>query len=259
MRDAAEDAGLQLSVRRLPAGERDPWVAVASLADEADAVAIVLQPPMRWPEVGDPTATGTPPVAVVSWGVDPGEGGSGEGVSTVITTDERAVGAAAGGRLAAMGVQRALCVLDESATVVLDRRCAGAIEAMRTAGASMSLLAALDPAGDPSGIPAAISARLVADQAIDGILATDPTVARAALDALSSVEPDREVRVAVIEADDGLLDLAVQGRLAFAMDLRPYLQGQLGIWTLAALLHEQPGPGPPVLVDVGADIVVPSD
>jgi simple sugar transport system substrate-binding protein len=255
MRDAAQDTGLTLSVRRFPAGERDPSVALASLEDGTDAVALALQPPMAWPRAIDREGNDAPPIAVVSWGVDPELGGTGVGVSAVLTTDDRAVGSAAGERFTAIGVQRALCVLDESATVVLDRRCDGAIEAMRTPGSSMDLLAAFDPAGDPSGIPAAIAARLVADPAIDGVLATNPTVARAALDAVSVVGPDREVIVGVIDADDELLDLAARGRIAFAMDLRPYLQGYLAITTLAAALRGQTGSGPPVLVDVGAAIV----
>ncbi|MBE2319895.1 substrate-binding domain-containing protein [Solirubrobacter sp. CPCC 204708] len=155
--------------------------------------------------------------------------GSGEfrsfGVLAHVGQEELRAGREAGRRLARAGVERALCVNQQVGNTGLDQRCAGMIEALEQAGGSARVLAIMD---DAPGTPARIAAAVRADRA-DGVLATNSLGGLAAADALAG----QDVKIGTFDLGPDVLKAVQAGRIGFAVDQQPYLQGYLPIEMLA--------------------------
>jgi simple sugar transport system substrate-binding protein len=120
------------------------------------------------------------------------------GLRTHVGQPEREAGIAAGLRLAEAGVTRALCVNHEVGNVALDARCDGLEEGLRQTGGTTTVLA-VDLA-DPED----------AQQRIAGAIA-------------------REIQLGTFDLSTSVLEAIQDGRMAFAIDQRPYLQGYLAV------------------------------
>ena len=168
-------------------------------------------------------------VALVS--LNSGDGVFGElGVRTHIGQPEREAGLAAGRRLAEHGATRVLCANHEVGNVALDARCEGLAEGLRPAGGSTHVLA-VDLA-DPEDAQQRIAAAIARDRAIDGILALGPAGAIPALAAAGASGRPESIKLATFDLSTAVLEAIRDGRMAFAIDQQPYLQGYLAIMLL---------------------------
>ena len=149
------------------------------------------------------------------------------GVLSHVGQPEGRAGLAAGRRLARAGVRRALCVNQQVGNVGLDARCEGLARAMKAVGGSARVLAIEDqnPA-TPSKIAAAVTSGH-----IDGILATNSGGGLSAVEAAASTR--RRPKVAAFDLGPDTLRAVEQGKLLFAVDQQPYLQGYLPVVMLA--------------------------
>lgn len=144
-------------------------------------------------------------------------------------------GYAAGSRMAGSGVTRALCINHEVGNVALDDRCAGLADGLREGGAS-SLVLAVDLA-DPEDAQQRILGALGRDPDIDGILALGPAGAVPVLAALATRRASGEpvaVEAATFDLSLPVLEAIREGKMSFAIDQQPYLQGYLSV----VLLHK---------------------
>jgi simple sugar transport system substrate-binding protein len=147
------------------------------------------------------------------------------GVLAHVGQPEGRAGLLAGERLASEGVHRALCVNQQVGNTGLDARCRGLARAMRHVGGSATVLAVDD---ESAATPRRI-ARAVAAGRIDGVLAMNAT---SGLEAAQALRGDRGVKVATFDLGADVLKAVQAGRLAFAVDQQPYLQGY---WPIAML------------------------
>jgi simple sugar transport system substrate-binding protein len=140
--------------------------------------------------------------------------------------EERA-GLEAGRRLVAAGAGAgtALCVNHEVGNVGLDRRCAGFARAIRAAGGRPRVLAV-----DTKDL--AETRRLVgeasAQRGVDAVLTLNNTGGEVAADVVP-----RDVRIGTFDFTPTVLRAIRAGRIEFAVDQQPYLQGYLPIVFLA--------------------------
>ncbi len=155
--------------------------------------------------------------------------GSGEfrsfGVLAHVGQEEFRAGRAAGQRLARAGVERAICINQQIGNTGLDLRCAGMTEAIEQSGGSARVLAITDDAPDT---PARI-ARAVASDKAQGVLTTNSLGGLAAADALAG----QDVKIGTFDLGPDVLKAVQAGRIGFAVDQQPYLQGYLPIEMLA--------------------------
>jgi simple sugar transport system substrate-binding protein len=151
------------------------------------------------------------------------------GVLAHVGQPEGRAGLAAGRRLARAGVRRALCVNQQVGNVGLDARCDGLRRAMRAAGGTARVLGIDDQSPDT---PGKIAATVVADR-IDGILATNSAGGLHAVDAVASTRRAGRVRIAAFDLGPDTLRAVEAGKLLFAVDQQPYLQGYLPVIMLA--------------------------
>jgi simple sugar transport system substrate-binding protein len=147
------------------------------------------------------------------------------GVLAHVGQPEGRAGLLAGERLASEGVRRALCVNQQVGNTGLDARCRGLARAMRRVGGTSAML----PVDDESAATPRRIARAVTAGRIDGVLAMNAT---SGLEAVQGLRGDRAVKVATFDLGAGVLKAVRAGRLAFAVDQQPYLQGY---WPIAML------------------------
>jgi simple sugar transport system substrate-binding protein len=173
------------------------------------------------------------------------------GVLAHVGQPEGRAGLAAGRRLARAGVRRALCVNQQVGNVGLDARCEGLRRAMRAAGGTARVLGIDDQSPDT---PDKISSAVVAGR-IDGILATNAAGGLHAVDTVAGTRRAGTVKIAAFDLGPDTLRAVESGKLLFAVDQQPYLQGYLPVVMLAnraryGLLPAQGG-----IVATGANFV----
>jgi simple sugar transport system substrate-binding protein len=142
--------------------------------------------------------------------------------------EERA-GYRAGARLAAAGVRRALCVNQQVGNQGLDARCRGLSQALRAAGGRSLVIGVDDKSADTTRrLRNAISAGK-----IDGLLALNRTTGVMAADAIRLAGREGSVTAGTFDLGPDTLEAVREGRLAFAIDQQPYLQGFWPVTLLA--------------------------
>lgn len=147
------------------------------------------------------------------------------GVDSYFGQVETVAGLAVGDRLAEVGSTHLLCVRHEVTNVALETRCNRA--GSRT-GEWTDLI--VDPAG---AVEEEIRLALTNDPTIDSVLTMNTRVMNAAATAIEEVRASqpggRTVVHAVFELNDEVLDAIEDGRVEFAVDQQPYLQGYLPV------------------------------
>ncbi|WP_086820470.1 substrate-binding domain-containing protein [Allokutzneria sp. NRRL B-24872] len=148
------------------------------------------------------------------------------GAAAYVGQDEQRVGELAGQRMAEAGGRRALCVNHVPGSPIMAQRCAG-LRAALSHVTEITLASA--EATDPTATQQAISGALTADPLVDGVFTLGSGFAERAMRAVDSVKRTDTVRVATTDLSTGVLESVRDGKLLFAVDQQPYLQGYYGV------------------------------
>jgi simple sugar transport system substrate-binding protein len=197
----------------------------AAVASKPDGLVVSIPEPGLVPAIRRAVNAGIPVVSINS-GSDVYRS---LGVLAHVGQPEGRAGYAAGRRLARAGVRRALCVNQQVGNQGLDARCAGLARAMREAGGSARVLGIDDQS---SATPRRIGDAVEAAR-IDGILATNATGGMHAVDGVARVRRAGQVKIGAFDLGPEVLQAVRTGRLLFAVDQQPYLQGYLPVVMLA--------------------------
>jgi len=168
------------------------------------------------------------------------------GALTHVGQDETIAGKAAGERLKAAGVKHAICVIHEAGNIGLEQRCDGAKQGL---GGRLDTVQV--NVNNLTATQATIRAKLAADPSIDGVLTLNPAVAMAAVQAESG--SGSTAKIATFDLSGDVTGAIEDGRILFAVDQQPYLQGYLPVQFLK-LYHDNAdtvGGGQPVLTGPG--------
>jgi simple sugar transport system substrate-binding protein len=194
-----------------------------AVASKPDGLVVSFPEPGLAPAIRRAVAAGIPVITINS-GSDVFRS---LGVLAHVGQPEARAGLAAGQRLARAGVRRALCINQQVGNVGLDARCDGLRRAMESAGGSARVLGIDDQS---AATPAKIAATVTADR-IDGVLATNSTGGLLAVDAVAKTR--RRAEIAAFDLGPDTLRAIERGKLLFAVDQQPYLQGYLPVVMLA--------------------------
>jgi simple sugar transport system substrate-binding protein len=173
------------------------------------------------------------------------------GVLAHVGQPEERAGFQAGQRLAHAGVRTALCVNQQVGNTGLDARCRGLARAMRAVGGSSRVLAVDDQSEDT---PRLIGGAVLAD-GIDGILACNSLSGLQAVDGVARVRRSGRVVIGTFDLGPDVLGAVRAGKLAFAVDQQPYLQGYLPVVMLVNRARYGLFPSGDGLVPTGANFV----
>jgi len=180
----------------------------------------------------------------------------GLGVETHVGQPELEAGVKAGERMAGAGIRHLLCVDHESGNDGLTERCEGVDRAMRAVGGTSRVL----PVNlqDRSQAQRSI-AQAIADGSIDGIVTLGPQAADQALTALSASGFQGRIKLATFDLSPSVLNAVQDGRIQFAVDQQPYLEGYLPIVLLAERARHGLFPAGGGLIPTGPRFVTPDN
>lgn len=142
-----------------------------------------------------------------------------------IGSDEQVAGEAVGAKLKSEGVQNVVCVIQEAGNVSLETRCAGVKAAL---GGTVTNLQV-----DNNNLPAAqatLEAKLQQDKSIQGVVTLGAQVASTAEAAISGTHSSAKLATFDLNAD--VAKAVLDGKIDFAVDQQPYLQGYLAVQML---------------------------
>jgi simple sugar transport system substrate-binding protein len=194
----------------------------AAVASRPDGLVVSIPEPGLAPAIRRAVRAGIPVVSINS-GSDVFRS---LGVLAHVGQPEERAGLAAGRRLARAGVRRALCVNQQVGNTGLDARCAGLAQAMHAVGGSSRVMGIDDQdASTPRRIWGAVS-----QGRFDGVLATNATGGLAAVEGVPS---SSGVRIGAFDLGPDVLAAVHDGKLLFAVDQQPFLQGYLPVVMLA--------------------------
>ena len=155
--------------------------------------------------------------------INSGEAQSKEyGALSHIGSDETIAGQAVGTELKKDGVKNVVCVIQEAGNVGLEQRCAGV---KATLGGSVTNLQV-----DNNNLQAAqsiIAAKLQSDKSIDGVVTLGAQVAAVAETAISSA--GSSAKLVTFDLNATVAKDVESGKMLFAVDQQPYLQGYLAV------------------------------
>jgi simple sugar transport system substrate-binding protein len=243
----AEQAGRDLGVNVEYQGSGKPDeqadLVNAAVSNRVDGIVVSMANPDALSDPIRKAVTANIPIITIN----SGQARSRElGALAHVGQDDTVAGRAAGNKLAQAGIRRVLCVKHEAANVGLDQRCGGATE---TLGGKVENLQV-----DGKNVAEAqntIASKLQQDKAIDGVLALNPAVAAAAVDAASKA--GSKARIATFDLNADVIDGVDAGRILFAVDQQQYLQGYLPVMMLKLYSDNANtvGGGSPVLTGPG--------
>jgi simple sugar transport system substrate-binding protein len=160
--------------------------------------------------------------------------------------DEAIAGRGAGEQMAAAGVTKALCVIQEAGNIGLEQRCQGFAEGLGGAVENLQV-----ENSNPTGAQATIRAKLQSDPSINGVLTLGPVIGAAAITAVS--ESGSSAQLATFDLNGDVTQAIADGKMLFAVDQQQYTQGYLPIvmLTLYKANLNTIGGGQPVLTGPG--------
>jgi simple sugar transport system substrate-binding protein len=146
------------------------------------------------------------------------------GAITHVGQSETVAGEAVGARLKSEGLKKAICVIQEAGNVGLEERCAAATKAFGT-------MENLQVDGtDDTAVQASVTSKLQADPSIDTVLTLG---GQYAVDAVNAVkESGSKAKVATFDLSEDVVTNIQSGKILFAVDQQPYVQGFLGVTAL---------------------------
>jgi simple sugar transport system substrate-binding protein len=226
VKSGAEKAGDDYAVDVQYSGDPDPakqsQLIDAAVADGTDGIVVSMANPDGLEDSIKKAVAAGVPVVTINSGIDYY---AAFGAITHIGQSETIAGEAVGEKLNEAGVTKAICVIHEAGNVGLEERCKAAAE---TFDGDMENLQV--DGTDDNAVQATITSQLQADGDIDGVLALG---GQYAIDAVSAVEAaSSQAQVATFDLSEDVVTGIEDGKILFAVDQQPYVQGFLGVTTL---------------------------
>jgi simple sugar transport system substrate-binding protein len=219
---AGEDYGVDVQYSSDPDPAKQSQLIDGAVADKVDGIVVSMANPDGLEDSIKSAVAAGVPVVTINSGIDDWKA---FGAITHIGQSEAIAGQAAGERLQAAGLSNVLCVIQEAGNVGLEQRCKAAADAL---GGTMTNLQV--DGTDDNAVQSTITSKLQADKSIDGVLTLG---GQYAIDAVSSVdEAGSSAQVATFDLSEDVIKDIEDGKILFAIDQQPYVQGYLGITAL---------------------------
>jgi simple sugar transport system substrate-binding protein len=174
------------------------------------------------------------------------------GVMAHVGEPEYEAGYQAGLRMGGVGVKHALCVNQESGNAGLDVRCrAFAAGLAKRGGTSQVVPIPLQNAAESQKR----LAHELAGGTVDGILTLGPGGAGPAMAAVRAGGLQARVKLATFDLSAEVLEAVRDGKMLFAVDQQPYLQGYLPVMLLSELARHGVFPAQGDLIPTGPHFI----
>jgi simple sugar transport system substrate-binding protein len=215
---AGDDLGVDLQYQSDPDPGKQSTLIDSAVADGTDGLVISMANPDGLENSIKAAVEAGVPVITINSGIDDWED---FGAITHVGQSETIAGAAAGEQLNELGVTNVICVIQEAGNVALEDRCSSAAESF---DGDMENLQTDNT--DLAGSEATIEAKLQ-DGSIDGVLTLGGDMAGQAVKAVEASGSSAQIGTFDLNAD--VAQDVIDGKLQFAIDQQPYVQGYLGV------------------------------
>ncbi|SDS80580.1 sugar ABC transporter substrate-binding protein [Actinoplanes derwentensis] len=218
---AGADYGATIQYNSDPDPAKQSQLIDAAVASKVNGIVVSMANPDGLEESVKKAVAAGIPVVTINSGLDKFKE---FGAITHVGQSESVAGEAVGARLKSEGQTKAVCVIQEAGNVGLEERCAAAAKAF---GAMENLQV---DGTDDAAVQASITSKLQADPAIDTVLTLG---GQYAVDAVNAVgEASSKAKVATFDLSEDVVTNIESGKILFAVDQQPYVQGFLGVTTL---------------------------
>jgi simple sugar transport system substrate-binding protein len=221
-KDAAEAMGVELK----SGGSLDPaeqaQLIETYIADGVNGIIVSLSNPDAMKDAVMKATDAGIPVITINSGVDVFKE---LGAITHVGQTEFVAGQGAGEQFNAAGAAKVMCVIHEEGNIGLEERCDGLADTF--SGDVERFNVATTGVRDIAGTLASIQDKLIADGDIDAILALNPNIADAAMQAIDAAGGDQ--MLATFDLSPDVLEAIEAGEIMFAVDQQQYLQGYLPV------------------------------
>jgi simple sugar transport system substrate-binding protein len=237
---AAEKNNVELEYANDPEAGQQANLVQNAIDRGVDGIAVTLAYPDAVGPAAEAAIEAGIPVVAFNSGLDQWRD---YGVQMYFGQDENLAGAAAAERLNEEGAQNVICVIQEQGQVALEARCGGFSENFNGQTEPLYVTGT-----DMPSVRSTIAAKLQEDPSIDRVLTLG---APFAMTALQSVEDaGSEAQVVTFDLNDDLLGAIQDGRVPWAIDQQPFVQGYEAIdalWLNTTQGGRTVGGGQPVL------------
>ncbi|HWL89441.1 MAG TPA: sugar ABC transporter substrate-binding protein, partial [Polyangiaceae bacterium] len=217
---AGKDLGVKVSYQGSGNPQKQAQLIDAAVSQKVDGLIVSMANPEALRSSIQTAVQAGIPVITIDSGV---EKSAEFGALTHVGQMEKIAGEAAGTRLAKKGIKHLVCVIHEAGNIGLEERCVGAKQTL--GGQFENLQVSIS---DLASATATMAAKLQSDASIDGVLALNNAVATAAVNA--SARANRPtVTIATFDIDETVLSSIASGKILFAIDQQPFLQGYLPV------------------------------
>lgn len=147
------------------------------------------------------------------------------GLSGFFGQDEKVAGTLAGERLKEEGAKKVLCVIHEQGNSSQEARCQGVKDGV---GANVENLYVNGQ--DLTSVTSTIQAKLAQDPSVDYVMSLVAPVGLAAVNSVK--DAGSQAKVATFDTNAELVEAIKDGRIRFAVDQQPYVQGYMAVDSL---------------------------
>jgi simple sugar transport system substrate-binding protein len=193
----------------------------AAIASDPSAMAVsIADPDALVPLVKEAVGNDIPVVALNAGLEDWEEAGA----LNYVGQTEFEAGVEAGKRMADEGVSSALCINQQQGVQTLDQRCAGFAKGL---GGNVEEVAV--EGDDPTAAQSGIESALRQNPDVDGLLTLGPAGSDPALKALTQSDRAGDILFGTFDLSPEILQAVRDGKMAFAIDQQPFLQGYMPV------------------------------
>jgi simple sugar transport system substrate-binding protein len=219
---AADKDNIELRYSNDPEAPAQANLVQSAIDSKVDGIALTLaKPDAMAPAVKTALDAGIPVVAFNS-GFDNFKA---MGVQEYFGQDEKLAGVAAGEKLNTDGAKKIICVIQEQGQVALESRCAGVKQGFK---GDMEILNVNSK--DMPSVEATITAKLQQDPTVDHVVALGAPIALTAVQSVGNA--NSAAKIVTFDTNAALVDSIKSGKVQWAVDQQPFLQGYLAIDSL---------------------------
>ncbi len=219
--DAAKKNNVKLEYTANPEGAQQANLVQQAVDKKVDGIAVTLAKPEAMKGNVTKAVDADVPVVAVNAGMDEWKG---MGALSFFGQDDELAGEAAGERLTKEKAGKTLCVIQEQGHVGLESRCAGVA---KTFDKSEKIYV---KGTDTANVQSTITAKLQDDKEITHVLTLGAPFALVAQKSVN--EAGSKAKVATFDLNDEALQQIKDGKIIWAVDQQPYVQGYQAVDSL---------------------------
>jgi simple sugar transport system substrate-binding protein len=217
---AGKDLGVKVDYNSDPDPTRQSELIDNAVSQKVDGIVVSMANPDGLESSVKAAVAAGIPVVTINSGQDKS---AAFGAITHVGQDETVAGQAVGTRLDDEGqTGKVLCVVHEAGNVGLESRCAGIADTYKGQVENLQV-----DGTDNAQITDTMQSKLKADPSVTAVVALNGQVAMAAVQAQQQAGSKAQIDTFDLSSD--VTTAIEQGKIGFAVDQQPYLQGYLGV------------------------------